>query len=139
MTPFKVAGFTIMAFPVVHNVPTVGYLIQHSEMGLLLFATDTAFIGNRFEGLNQIMIEANYDDPLLHSDHAVGRHMSLDTCVQFIKANDTKKVRNIVLLHLSSGNSDAKQFQETVSREVPGANVYVADKGLEIELKKEPF
>ena len=60
MHGYKVGGFKVFAFPLAHDVPCVGYIIEHDEMGKLLFATDTMMIEYNFSGLNHIMIEANY-------------------------------------------------------------------------------
>ena len=137
--PFWLGQFTIKCFPVPHGVPTLGFLIKHPGAGSILFVTDAAYIPNRFCNLNHILIEANYEDAILTSDRAVGKHMSLDTCLKFLRANDTRQVRNIVLLHLSSENSDSKMFAKSVQSIVPNASVWIAGKGLEVNLSKLPF
>ena len=138
-TPFKVGSFKVKAFRVPHGVPCFGFLISHPESGLILFITDAAYIPYQFNNLNQILIEANYEDGLLTSDRAVGHHMSLDTCLEFLEKNEMGHVRNVVLLHLSSGNSDAKSFLQSVKEIAPRAEVNIADRGLEIVLNKFPF
>jgi ribonuclease BN (tRNA processing enzyme) len=66
-------------------------------------------------------------------------HMSLSTCKDLLKANDLSQVNNIVLIHLSDGNSDAKRFEAEV-QEVTGKTVHVANAGLVIEnFNKQPF
>jgi len=137
--PFQLGRFTIKCFPVPHGVPTLGFLIKHPNSGSILFVTDAACIPNRFCNLNHILIEANYEDTILTNDRAVGHHMSLDTCLDFLRANDLSLVRNIVLLHLSSGNSDAGMFTKSVQSLAPKARVFIADKGLEVNLSKYPF
>ena len=62
---YKAGNFFIQAFPVSHDVPCVGYLIKHSEFGKLLFVTDTVTMNYKFDGLTEIMIEANYADDIL--------------------------------------------------------------------------
>ena len=137
--PVQLGSFTIKCFPVPHGVPTLGFLIKHPGAGSILFVTDAACIPNRFCILNHILIEANYEDSILTNDRAVGHHMSLDTCLGFLQANDMKQVRNIVLLHLSSENSDSKMFAKSIQSIAPNASVSIADKGLEINLSKYPF
>jgi len=137
--PFHIGQFTIKCFPVPHGVPTLGFLIKHPNSGYILFVTDAACIPNRFCNLNHILIEANYEDSILTNDRAVGHHMSLDTCLDFLRANDLSQVRNIVLLHLSSGNSDSKMFADSVRSIATKAKVFIADKGLEVNLSKYPF
>jgi phosphoribosyl 1,2-cyclic phosphodiesterase len=137
--PVQLVSFTIKCFPVPHGVPTLGFLIKHPGAGSILFVTDAACIPNRFCNLNHILIEANYEDSILTNDRAVGHHMSLDTCLEFLRANDLKQVRNIVLLHLSSLNSDSKMFAKSVQSIAPNASVSIADKSLEVNLSKYPF
>ena len=136
----QLGSFRIIPFDVPHGgISCYGYLITHPESGKILFVTDCAYIPGRFIGLSQVLIEANYEDAILTSDRAVGKHMSIDTTVAFLKANDLSKVQNIVLLHLSSSNSNAKAFAKAVIEVAPNASVLVGDKGLEIELNKYPF
>ena len=138
-TMIKIGEFKIIPFPVPHGVPTLGFLISHPFSGSILFVTDAACIPNKFNNLSHILIEANYQDDILTSDRAVGKHMSLYTCLEFLKANDLRQVHNIVLLHLSHTNSDAKLFKKTVQTIAPNTSVWVADKNLEVYLSKYPF
>ena len=138
-TMIKIGEFKIIPFPIPHGVPTLGFLISHPFSGSILFVTDAACIPNKFNNLSHILIEANYHDEILTSDRAVGKHMSLYTCLEFLKANDLRQVHNIVLLHLSHTNSDAKLFKKTVQTIAPNTTVWVADKNLEVYLSKHPF
>lgn len=62
MEKYKIGEFTVMPFPTIHDAAEpVGFLIHHKNCGLVLFLTDTAYSEYRFEGLNNIIIEANYD------------------------------------------------------------------------------
>jgi len=135
----RIGEFKIIPFPVPHGVPTLGFLISHPFSGSILFVTDAACIPNKFNSLSHILIEANYQDDILTSDRAVGKHMSLDTCLDFLQANDLKQVHNIVLLHLSRVNSDANLFKKSVQTIATNASVWIADKGLEVYLSKYPF
>ncbi|MCX6279021.1 MAG: MBL fold metallo-hydrolase [Bacteroidetes bacterium] len=135
-----IAGnFIFSSFPVPHSVPTVGFLIYHTSAGTIFFVTDAAYIPNKFKNLCHILIEANYDETILKTDRAVGNHMSLSTCMHFLKSNDITQVQNIVLLHLSKENSNANMFSKSVKSIAPKANVFIADKNLEINLSKHPF
>ncbi|MEI6884317.1 MAG: MBL fold metallo-hydrolase [Bacteroidota bacterium] len=138
-TIIRIGEFKVIPFPVPHGIPTLGFLINHPFFGSILFVTDAAYISNKFNNLNHILIEANYEDAILTSDRAVGRHMSLDTCLGFLQANDLRQVRNIVLLHLSCVNSNAQQFKKSVQPIAPNSSVWIADKGLEVYLSKHPF
>lgn len=146
---FKVGGFTVMPFDVHHDVvEPLGFLINHKDIGTIIFATDTSYLEYRFKELTNILIECNYSEKILLENMANGSvdsstgvrvastHMSFENCKEMIKANNNPKLKNIVLLHLSDGNSNAKEFKEQIYK-LTNKAVYVADKGLEIELNKE--
>lgn len=66
--------------------------------------------------------------------------MSLKTATEFISTNDNPTLLNVVLIHLSEKNADSAQFQQKIEETVKyGANVYVAEKGLEVDLNLCPF
>ena len=142
-------SFAIEPFKLHHNVECHGFHIRHKDVGNLVFATDTRYIEYRFKNINHWLIECNYSKEILDkrvedgfnpslADRIVDDHMSLDTCKELFKANDLSKTRNIVLLHLSDGNSDAKQFHDEI-HSLTRKSVYIADKGLEIDLNSKPF
>jgi phosphoribosyl 1,2-cyclic phosphodiesterase len=147
---YKVGGFKIFTFPVDHDVPCLGFIIDHSESGKILFVTDAIYCGYRFPGLNQIMIEANYCDPMLDENiksgkiplslrgRLMGSHMEFETTKQILRNQDLSQVRNIILIHLSDGNSDEKRFVSEITV-MTGKPVYAAQKGMEIYISKEPF
>lgn len=147
---FSVGSFSVIPFELVHDVPCVGYLINHEECGTVLFATDTCYIKNKFSGLNNILIECNYSLDLLNKNTDAGiispvrrkrtikSHMSLETCVETLQANDLSKVNNVVLIHLSNDNSNENWFVEQAQR-ATGKQVTAARKGLIIEFNKTPY
>lgn len=147
----KVGEFDVLSFPTKHDAAEpVGFLIRHSECGTVLFATDTYYLQQRFKGLNNILIECNYEPVSLREKFETGivikplyerlltSHMSLHTCLKMLALNDLKAVCNIVLIHLSDSNSDAGLFQSKVET-ATGKKVIVADSGLEIEFNKTAF
>jgi len=148
---YKVGGFYILPFGVKHdcNEP-VGYLIKHNELGTLLFATDTFYLKYRFPGINHFLIECNYSEEILLENIKKGflhykqaervrrSHFGLENLVKFFKANDLKEAYNIVLIHLSDGNSNEVGFKKRITEETT-VKTYAADKGLELELKNSPF
>ena len=56
---YKFGGFKVLPFPVKHDVPCVGFLIQHDETGKILFFTDTYAMQYDFTGVHHWLIEAN--------------------------------------------------------------------------------
>jgi phosphoribosyl 1,2-cyclic phosphodiesterase len=148
----RIGGFRIMPFDVKHDVAEpFGYLIEHKDCGRVLFLTDTHYSKYTFPGLNNIIIEANYGkeiiDRKLAPDSDMGflrkrimkSHMSIETCVDMLKANDLSAVNNIILIHLSNGNSDERQFIEEVKKATGIPNVYAADKNNKFQLSKTPY
>lgn len=151
---FAVGGFTIMPFDIQHDVKEpVGFLIYHVECGNVLFLTDSYYCKYNFSSieLHNIIIEANYCQGILDAkvqagsnlkflrDRVIKSHMSLNTCKEMLAANNLSQVNNIVLIHLSDGNSDAARFKKEVEEQT-GKQVYVADAGMIIEnFNKQPF
>lgn len=148
---FKLGKFTILPFDVKHDAAEpLGFLINHPETGNVLFVTDSYYIPYKFENLHNILIECNYRTDILERNIAAGRipaalrdrtlqsHMSFETCLEALQANDLSKVNNIVLIHLSDGNSNAEEFKRDIHR-ATGKTVFIADKGLRIPFNKTPF
>lgn len=143
-------SFKLKSFKLTHDVPTVGFLLEHPEMGRAVFITDTKFLEFQFPGLDHMLIEANYSIDIMNErlisgslngylkNRIMESHLSLETCKDFLKSNDLSKVQNIILLHLSDSNSDETRFIREV-RELTGKAVYVADAGRTFELNKNPF
>ena len=135
---FHVGTLRILPFEAEHDVPCYGYQITSEETGeKLVYITDSAYVRYTFTGLTHIMIEANYDEdimlgnvrdekiPFSLAERVAGTHMSIDTLIDLLRANDMTKVRQIYLLHLSDNNSDAEVFKKMVQQET-GAEVYIA-------------
>ncbi len=142
---YKFGNFKVLPFQALHDVPCVGYLIEHPEMGRMMFLTDSYTCEYTFPGLNHVFIECNYSDPDLLRAINEGRtmaaqrarlmtsHMELGTCKEVLRKNDLSKVSNIVLLHLSNENSDAQRFVAEIQG-LTGKCVYVARPGLTIDM-----
>lgn len=140
---YEIGGFKVKPFNVSHDVSEpLGFIIEHEDFGKLLFCTDSKTLPYKFSGLDHILIEANYAFDLIpkHAirDRVFQNHMEIGTTIHFLKNNDLTNVKNIVLLHLSDSNSNEVVFKQRVENIYTG-NVFVAKKGLEIELSNEPF
>jgi phosphoribosyl 1,2-cyclic phosphodiesterase len=147
----QIGNFTVLPFDVKHDAAEpLGFLIKHEEIGTMLFATDTYYLPYKFEGLTNILIECNYRLDLLTANVDAGRipvalrnrtlesHLSYHNCRTALMENDLSKVNNIVLIHLSDNNSNAAEFREGIHR-ATGKQVHVADKGMKIQINKQPF
>jgi phosphoribosyl 1,2-cyclic phosphodiesterase len=144
-------GFRVIPFVAKHDAAEpLGFFIDHAETGRVLFATDTYYLPCTFAGLNNVLIECNYRLDILERNIAAGRipavvrnrtiqsHFSYAHCVEALQANDISTVNNIVLIHLSDGNSDARAFVEGI-RAATGKRVCVAEPGLVLPFNKTPF
>lgn len=143
--------FDIMPFAVQHDAAEpFGYLIRHPESGIILFATDTYYLKYTFPGINHMMIECNYKQEIIDRNVEMGilddfrrrrtiqAHLSLETLLEILNANDITGIRNIVLVHLSPENGDAKDFEQIV-REHTGKNVVIAKPGVKVDFNYQPF
>ena len=120
--------------------PCYGFLITHPDLGRMLYITDTELVKWRFKDINHILISCNYqkkyidDENLAKRNHVFRGHMELETVKEFIKANNSESLQSIILCHLSNDNANPKECKAEVEK-VAKCPVYVARKGLEIELR----
>lgn len=147
---FQVGDFRIFPFEVMHDVPCMGFVIDHEEMGRLLFVTDTMLLEYTVPRLNHILLEANYSDEILERNIISGRvpaamrerllqsHIELKTTKSILAANDLSAVQEIVLIHLSDNNSDERLFVQEITQQT-GKRVYAARAGLTLEIGKQPY
>ena len=135
---YGIGTFSVLPFEVEHDVPCFGYQAESLVTGeKLVYITDSAYVKYTFRGLTHIMVEANYAQeiivdnarneriPVYLAERVIKTHMSIETLLGLLKANDMRTVRQIYLLHLSDGNSDAEGFKRRVQQET-GAEVYIA-------------
>lgn len=150
MKKSRIGDFVVFPLPVKHDVPCLGYVIDHPEMGKTLFLTDTMYCEYRVKGLSHVMIEANYSDEVLKRNIDLGiepasmqkrllkSHMELGTTIKILQETDLQNVNEIVLLHLSSRNSNEDYFRLHVqeSTQIP---VFIAQRGLKIQFNKDIY
>lgn len=150
----KYGGFMIQAFALTTidnhwthtnadgtECPCYGFLIAHKEMGKLLYITDTNLVKWKFRGINHILLGVNYDKDLVDNDnpkanHVFRGHLSIDTACDFVKANYSDSLQNVIMCHLSSENADKDSFITKMKNAVNGANVDVAEQGKSWNLRK---
>lgn len=152
--PMKMGGFTVKPFDLTtidgswahtdangEPCPIYGFLITHREMGRMLYITDTNLIKWKFKDINHILLGVNYDKDLIDRDnagkanHVFRGHLSIDTACDFVKANYSDSLQNVIMCHLSSENSDRDSFIEKMKKFACGANVDVAVAGKSWDLK----
>jgi len=151
MRMLEIGRFRVLPFEVKHDAAApLGFLINHPDTGNVLFLTDTMYSPYTFEGLNNIIVEANYSTeiikrkcdeqllPIFLRDRVIKSHLSFENCTKLLLANDLTKVNNIVLIHLSDGNSDEAMFKDETEKQT-GKLVTVARNGMVIDFNKTPF
>jgi phosphoribosyl 1,2-cyclic phosphodiesterase len=117
--------------------PIYGFLITHKEMGRMLYITDCEVVKWKFRDINHILLGVNYDKDLIDRDntgkanHVFRGHLSIDTACDFVKANYSDSLQNVIMCHLSSENSDRDSFIEKMKKVARGANVDVAERNKE--------
>lgn len=143
----NLGGFTVQPFHLPHNgIPNFGYLIEHAEMGKLLFMTDMEYCRYDFSalGINHLLVEANYDIDLVDRNipnyaHKILGHCSIHTACGIIRANKTPDLRTVTLCHLGSF-SDTDDFRRQAERSAgAGVSVDVADVGKVVDVGLMPF
>ena len=135
---YGIGTFSVLPFEVEHDVSCFGYQVESLATGeKLVYITDSAYVKYTFTGLTHLMVEANYAQeiivdnakneriPVYLAERVIKTHMSIETLLGLLRANDMSAVRQIYLLHLSDGNSDAESFRHQVQQET-GAEVYIA-------------
>lgn len=120
--------------------PIFGFLITHPEMGRMLYITDCEVVKWKFKDINHILLGVNYDKDLIDRDtgkanHVFRGHLSIDTACDFVKANYSDSLQNVIMCHLSSENSDRDSFIEKMKKVACVANVDVAEAGKSWDLK----
>lgn len=121
--------------------PCYGFLITHPEMGRMLYITDCELIKWKFKDINHILLGVNYDKDLIDRDntgkanHVFRGHLSIETACDFVKANYSDSLQNVIMCHLSSENADSDSFIEKMKKVACGANVDVAVAGKSWDLK----
>lgn len=146
-----IGGFAVRPIPAQHDAAEpFAYLIDHPDMGRLLFATDTYYLRYRIPHLNHLMAECNYSLPILNANIEAGlvpaalkertlnSHMSLEHLREMLAANDLTHVAQIVLIHLSARNADKSAFCREIIA-ATGKPTIAATRGLQIELNATPF
>ena len=143
---FRLGGFAVMPMHTEHDVPCLAYVIQHAEMGTLLFATDTPYLDFSVRGIEHVMLEADYEVEViernLHEgvidqrrhDRVVLNHMHIGTtCETLQRLNAEGTLRTATLVHLSTTNANASRFERLASEAV-GLPVRCAKAGLTVEM-----
>lgn len=139
---FNVGGFSVLAVSSQHDAAEpCNFVIRHAEMEDLLFITDTMDFPYTTTGVTNIMVETNFDMQTIETllpDAAqrmrlVSSHMSVQTAVEVVRRQDTRSLKNIILIHLSSRHGNENKFK-IMMMENFGQNITVAKPGTMVNL-----
>lgn len=151
MRGYIVGNFKVLVLPASHDVPCVGFIIEHPEMGKLLFVTDTMMVEWKLPKLDHIMIEANYSDDILRENISNGSvpgvlrsrllhsHLELGTLKEVLRINDISNVKELILMHLSGTNSGGDMELIHEIEKSSGKPIYIAKSGFELKLSNTPY
>lgn len=133
-----VGEFVVMALNVEHDAKEpLAFLLANLDGEKLLYVTDTPKFTYKIPGITHMMIECNHSYeimaqavrdgnlPAQHMKRVVKNHMSIETAKLTLERLDRSKLKEVWLLHLSDGNSNAEDFKRQV-QELVGVPVYVA-------------
>lgn len=156
--PKRIGTLTVIPFYIPHTTrdketgalipcPNFGYLIEHEEMGKLLYMTDMEYSPFSFKSqrINHLIIESNYCDGLFDNAdanyrHRLRGHCSLDTCKGIVEANKTPDLRTVTLIHLSDSAADPDRMKSEIQQAAgKWVNVEIAEKNSVVSLSKYPF
>lgn len=130
----KIGNFNVLFFEVEHDTTEpLGFLIQHKDLGKILFATDTYSLKYKFKGVNHIVIECNYIEELATEEdlRLLKSHMSLETLKKILPTWDLSETKDITLIHLSSRHCEADRCKREIE-ELTGIKTFIANKGEEL-------
>lgn len=124
--------------------PCYGFLIEHEDMGKMLYITDTELVKWRFSGINHILISCNYQNKYISDsakrNHVLRGHMELETVKNFINANKSNALRTVILCHMSGDSVDPLECLAEVQKVVgEGVKCVCAAAGETVELSLYPF
>lgn len=89
----------------------------------VLFATDTARIDYNFTNIKYFLVECNWCWELLmyedkfKKNRILKTHMGLDYLIQFLRRQDLRNTKEIILLHLSKTNSLGNVFADIIQKQ----------------------
>lgn len=138
-------NFSIQSFSVEHDANRpLGFVISSKvDKKNILYITDTKFVRWKFQNIDYLMIECNYDNDSI--DRNVGKyptelinriidnHMSLSGVIQFLEEQNLD-LKHIVLIHKSESNLNEELVFNSLRNFLWSSLITLADNGMEILL-----
>lgn len=144
---YYVGEFKISVFDAVHDCrEPINFVIEHEDMGRMLFVTDSNKIKYDFKKIDHYVVEANYSAGVVEQRRQdfggsftdmriIESHLSIETLTSYLSDRDLSETKNIILIHLSDSNSDISTFNKLIEQfcfKTP----QIASKGSMYELSK---
>ena len=137
----QIGSFAITSFPVPHNgTPNRAFIIK-ADGETVLYLTDAEYCEYKLksENITAMLVECNYQADMIansdHREHLCLGHTELSTCRDFVAQNATDALKTVILIHASeSGCLNKGNAVKVVQEIVPKARVFMATKGLAVEL-----
>lgn len=135
--PFEVGEFMIVPFSTQHDTKEpLGFLINHKDIGTVIFATDTYYLKYKFRNVDYALIECNYSEEILedlpeYRARLLKSHMSLGNLKDTLKTWDLSRTKKIVLIHMSDSHGNSEKFIDEIN-ELTGVETIIAAPGVEI-------
>ena len=138
-------NFSVQSFLVEHDANRpLGFIISSKvDKKNILYITDTKFVRWKFQNIDYLMIECNYDNDSIdrnvgnYPDELLNRiidnHMSLSGVIQFLQEQDLD-LKHIVLIHKSESNLNEELAMEEISKALCSTELTIAKNGMEIIL-----
>ena len=142
-------GFELYAFQVPHGeTPNYGLLIQHGKEKAI-YITDLSYCRYNFKnlGVNHFIVEVNYQEEYVDLEsvnfkHKIADHASLKVAKEFLKANETWHMQNVILVHMGFNSCNPSECVKEIEDALDvGVKVDYARPNTDYELtnKRLPF
>lgn len=140
---YRIKNIMFAVFQSYHDAQEPVFFLFKLNNKTALFATDTCALP-LISKLNVAFIECNYDADILTeniqagciprrlADRIIYSHFSISDCESLLSDVDKKQLEAVVLLHLSSRNSDPYTFKKRIER-VTDRPTYIACEGLSLK------
>lgn len=143
---YRIGNFEVMPLSVEHGVPNFAYVIDHAEIGRLVFVTDCKAFPYVLKDCTHLLIECNFVEEvvirnMLNNEDVrsqVDMHMELSETVEAVKRLQNPLLRNVILCHLSSSNADREIITERFEQEL-GITPQFATAGKEFDVSQFEF
>ncbi len=138
-------NFSIQSFLVEHDANRpLGFVISSKvDKKNVLYITDTKFVRWKFQNIDYLMIECNYDNdsidrnvykyPTELINRIIDNHMSLSGVIQFLSEQDLD-LKHVVLIHKSGSNLDEELAVSEIGKVLCSTEITIAKNGMEILL-----